>query len=714
MNWRKVTLPAGAFTKRAIATQVGTAEAAGLLHASASLGPSFERSLLPRTTIQQAAVTGVISAINYGITTTVQSAVEAFANRVAGGLSNGSRSKRATILAADLAILGGSVLTMKFLSQRPEESLWRAGARTAAFRLATAAGTGAIAVSADGAVDVVTRNDTPGSVNAPFVLVVGSAIGTGIHLSRSRRLLDTAADADQYGSEIRPASLWEPIQGITVGTGVSVGLYMMSVVESKIAEGTGRIISWAVPGLAPASKAIGHAAVLATFGLAIERSLAFAYSKTETAGNAIEPAYRARPVSEYVSGGPKSKIDWDSIGREGRRFVNMALTAEEIETVTRESAIDPIRVFVGYESAVSPNARAYQAMEELEAMGAFERDFIAVFSPTGSGYVNYVAAETTEFITGGNVASVCIQYSVRPSFLSLDRVGTAWESNLALLTALAWKIRSMPKAQQPKILLFGESLGSQSAQDVFEKEGVQGFDILDIHRALFVGSPYSSKWRRRWLADPLEVDPDGKVVEVASRSEWEALDGEQRADLRVVLLTHHLDPIPKFGAALLVQAPSWLGDPDNRPADIPRDSRYWPLFTFLLTGVDLLNADHVVPGQFEAYGHDYRADLPQMTRIAFGLEADAEKMDRIEKALRKRELGWAQRRLVADTFETAEKTLRDKLDDWGVDHTIVPGIVTAQRDVEPDPYEAKTVGGGGGGGPRGPPPSRKKNGGGGG
>lgn len=692
MNWRDVALHAGTYAKRALGTQVGTAEAAGLLHASASVGPSFERSLLPRTTIQQAAATGVISALNYGITTTVQSLLEALADRVVKGLTDGAKAKRATVMTADLAVLGSSVLAMKFLSQRPDESLWRAGARTAAFRLATASATGAIAVSADGAVDVVTGDDTPGSVSAPVVLVVGSALGTGIHLSRSRRLLDTAADADQYGGAIRPASLWEPIQGVVVGTGISAGLYMMSIVESATAEATGRILSWAVPGLAPASKAIGHAVTLASLGLAIERGIAFAYSKTETAGNAIEPAYRARPDSEHVSGGPRSTIDWDGIGREGRRFVNMALTAPEIEAVTGEPAMDPIRVFVGYESAVSPNARAYQAMEELEAMGAFERSHIAVFSPTGSGYVNYVAAETTEFLTGGDVASVCIQYSVRPSFLSLDRVGTAWESNLALLTALAWKVRSMPTEDQPKILIFGESLGSQSAQDVFEKEGVQGFDILDIHRALFVGSPYSSKWRRHWLSNPKEVDPEGMVVEVASQDEWDALSDEQREAQRVLLLTHHLDPIPKFGAALLMQAPDWLGDPDTRPPDIPRDSRYWPLFTFLLTGIDLLNADHVVPGQFEAYGHDYRADLPQMTRIAFGLEADEDKMERIEKALRKRELGWAERRLVAETFETAEKSVRDKLDTWGVDHTIVPGIAIAQRDVEPDPYQATTPG----------------------
>ena len=688
MHWKVAAGYGITWARRALVSQVNSAEAAGLLHASASIGPSLERSLLPRTTIQQAFATGLISAVNYGITATTQSSIEALGKRIVGDHLKGSNSQRLVILGADLACVAGAYTTMKVLKQHPNESLWRATARTGAFRLSMGAATGAVAVSADAAVDLVTRQRTPDSVSAPLVLAVGTAIGAAIHLSRARTRLDTAADTDQYGGEIRPASLWEPIQALSVGTAVSVGLFAMSQVESAIADRAGQVISWLIPGVRPASKAIGHAVALGGLALAIERGIAFANSQTEQAGNAIEPAYNVRPTSDLVSGGPNSKVDWDTIGREGRRFVNMALSAAEIEQVTLRPAVDPIRVFVGYESAASPNARAYLAMQELEDMGAFSRPYIALFSPTGSGYVNYVAAETTEFLTGGDVASVCIQYSLRPSFLSLDRVGTAWESNLALLTALAWKIRSMPADQQPKVLVFGESLGSQSAQDVFEKEGVLGFEILDVHKALFVGTPYASDWRRRWLADPEAVDPEGTVVEVASKSEWDALPVDRRARAKVTLLTHHQDPIPKFGPALLVQAPTWLRDPDSRPPGIPRETRFWPLFTFLLTGLDLLNADHVVPGKFEAYGHDYRADLPAMTSIAFDLPADSQTLARIEAELRKRELEWAERRLVAETFEKAEQSVRQKLEGWGVDHTVVPGITIATRDVEPDPFEA--------------------------
>lgn len=668
---------------------VSTVEAAGLLHGAASIGPSFDKSLLPRTTIQQAGATGVFSAMNYGITTTQQSFLEAFADRVVGFRRfDNAHARRGVILAADLLGVGAGVVLARTLQQTSGESLWRAGLRTVSWRTAAGAGAGAIAVLADGCVDLVTRHHDARTVNAPVVMAVGAAVGAGVHLTRSRRLLDTAAATDQYGDPVRAASYVQPARAMIVGGGVSVGLYLVSRVESLAAAGVGAVVGWAVPPLQPAARAIGHGTVLTGFAIALERAISYAESMTETAGNAIEPAYRSRPVSATVSGGTNSEVSWDTIGREGRRFVNMALTAEEIEQVTGVPAVDPVRVFVGYESAESPNARAYLAMEELDRMGAFERPYLVVYSPTGSGYVNYVAVETVEFLTGGNCAGVCIQYSVRPSFLSLDRVGTAWESMLALLTALAWRIRSMPEALRPKVLLFGESLGSQSAQDVFEKEGVRGFEILDIERALFIGSPYGSKWRRQWLRNPGELDPNGVVVEVDSPAEFEALTSVQQNQARVVLLTHHNDPIPKFGPALAIQRPTWLGDAETRPPGIARDARYWPLFTFLLVGIDLLNADNVTPGKFEAYAHDYRKNIPEMIRLAFGLPTDPETMVRVEKALRQRELSWAERRVVAETLDSAEKTVRAKFEEWGVDHTVVPNLVVPNRDVEPDPFAA--------------------------
>lgn len=688
MRWRESGKTALGLGNSLLRRQVSTVEAAGLLHSAASIGPSFETSLLPRTTAQQAVATGLAGAITYGITATMQSFIEAFAGRVVGNRVSNQHAKRAMILTADLASVGVGLGVQRALRQYKGEHLWRAATRTAAQRVANGATAGAIAVAVDGTVDTVTGHHDTGTVNAPVVMATGAMLGTGIHLARTRRLLDTASDTDQYGAPVRSASAVQPLQALAVGTGMSVLLYGMSRIENLAATGIGRVVGYTVPSLEPVSKALGHGLALAGLGLGVERGIALAYSATEKAGGAIEPAYRTKPTSPLVSGGPDSKVDWDTIGREGRRFVNMAMTGREIESITGEPAVDPVRVFVGYDSAPSPNSRAYLAMEELERFGAFERPYIIVYSATGSGYVNYVAAESAELLTGGNVAGVSIQYSVRPSFLSLDRVGTAWESTLALLTALAWKVRSIPEERRPKVLLFGESLGSQSAQDVFEKEGVSGFDILEVDRALFLGSPYASKWRQHWLADPKAVDPNGMVAEIQSAAEFESMPAELREGVRVALLTHGNDPIPKFGPTVAIQKPEWLGDPESRPDGVPRDMTWWPLFTFVLVGIDLLNADNVTPGEFEAYAHDYRKDIPQMVRLAYGFEASPEKMEKIERALRRRELEWAERRVVADNFDKAEKKVRATLEEWGVDHTVVPNLVTPIRESEPDPYGA--------------------------
>jgi hypothetical protein len=46
------------------------------------------------------------------------------------------------------------------------------------------------------------------------------------------------------------------------------------------------------------------------------------------------------------------------------------------------------------------------------------------------------------------------------------------------------------------------------------------------------------------------------------------------------------------------------------------------------------NAMTVVPGVFEAKGHDYRADLACFVRAVYRLDATEEQMERVEEALR--------------------------------------------------------------------------------
>jgi hypothetical protein len=110
--------------------------------------------------------------------------------------------------------------------------------------------------------------------------------------------------------------------------------------------------------------------------------------------------------------------------------------------------------------------------------------------------------------------------------------------------------------------------------------------------------------------------------------------------------------------------------------------------TFVITLIDLLNADHVIPGHFEALGHDYRKDLAQFVRIAFDLPATDEELAGIETALRERERHWARRRLFDEQLRKAEEAVRNQLGSWDVDTSGIRPVLAAPHQPEPDPFAA--------------------------
>lgn len=84
----------------------------------------------------------------------------------------------------------------------------------------------------------------------------------------------------------------------------------------------------------------------------------------------------------------------------------------------------------------------------------------------------------SEYLTRGDCATVALQYSLRPSFLFLDRVAVGREQNRALLHGLERRLRGLPEGHRPRLVGFGESLGALAIQDAFRHEGVSG-----LHRA---------------------------------------------------------------------------------------------------------------------------------------------------------------------------------------------------------------------------------------
>jgi Alpha/beta-hydrolase family len=216
---------------------------------------------------------------------------------------------------------------------------------------------------------------------------------------------------------------------------------------------------------------------------------------------------------------------------------------------------------------------------------------------------------------------VTMQYSLRPSPLSLDRVAEGRMHYRMLIDAIHNAIKERPAAKRPRVVLFGESLGAWTSQDAFAHRGTQGLLDAGIDRAIWIGTPYMSKWKEKVLKDN-RPDVDRSLVgRFNDFGELQALDPEARQRLRYVMVTHANDAVGHLGLDLLVRAPAWLGPAEGRAATVP-GAQQWPSPTsFVQTLVDMKNAANVVPGQFEAKGHDYRADLARFVREVYALAA---------------------------------------------------------------------------------------------
>ena len=206
----------------------------------------------------------------------------------------------------------------------------------------------------------------------------------------------------------------------------------------------------------------------------------------------MEPSFDLPPLSPGLSGSLESEVPYPTLSKQGRRFVWNAQAAEMITEVMGEDAIEVIRVYVGLESAPTEAERVALAMRELERTNAFEREWLLIDLPTGTGYVNYAAVAVLEMLARGNCASVAMQYSARPSPLSLDRVG---EGRTQARMLDRCDRRTAPRharpASRPKVVLFGESLGAWTSQDAFLGPGNAGthrrrrrLRDLDRHAAL--------------------------------------------------------------------------------------------------------------------------------------------------------------------------------------------------------------------------------------
>ncbi len=193
-------------------------------------------------------------------------------------------------------------------------------------------------------------------------------------------------------------------------------------------------------------------------------------------------------------------------------------------------------------------------------------------------------------------------------------------------------------------MLFGESLGAHTSQDVFLHWGTLGLDAMGIDRALWIGTPYGSGWMRQVTrGERLDVDRDAVAV-VNDRDQLAAVTAQRGTRPRFVLLSHDNDGVTKFGQDLLWYPPDWLGPDRPRPEapvdggsprGIPPGMRWRPVTTFFQSLVDMKNAQ--TAGSYRAWQHDYRADLPAFLSEVYELPATPAQLRRLEETLELRE-----------------------------------------------------------------------------
>ncbi|HXJ63974.1 MAG TPA: alpha/beta-hydrolase family protein, partial [Actinomycetota bacterium] len=589
---------------------------------------------MPRTTRDQGVVTGLATAAHYGIAAVIQGSIEEVARRVAGRRADDERParERRAVLIGDLAAMAAGFAAERALRRRDGEALARGALRTAAHWLGVVAFSG-LAV---GLVEEAAGGEVP-LVGLP----AGTAMASGLAFRRRRR------EQAQPGATAE-ASHVSGAKALGIGLGVGATAAGMALVEGRLAAAAGRAFGSVLPGDERTWRLAGHAWALSALGIPAAVLVHRWYGRIEAGAERVEEAFDTPPASGLVSGGPGSPVGWATLGRQGRRNVSTAVRPAWIEAVMGEPAVaEPIRVYVGLDSAPTEQERVDLAMRELERAGAFDRDLLLVVTPTGTGYVAYVVVESAEYLSKGSVASVALQYSLRPSVLSVDRVGVGRRQTRLLLERLRDRLGT--SGRRPRVALYGESLGALAAQGAFEGRGAAGPAELGVDRALWAGTPGFARWREEVAPGGSPVDP---AVGVFDRFEQvEALEPKARSRLRFVFLTHDEDPVAKFGLELLVRAPDWLGPPATRPPGVPRSETWQTPTTFLQTLVDMKNSVDLAPGHFDARGHDYRGEAARFVREVFALPATDGQLAAVEAALRRFETARAVR--IRGTDHTA-------------------------------------------------------------
>lgn len=314
-----------------------------------------------------------------------------------------------------------------------------------------------------------------------------------------------------------------------------------------------------------------------------------------------------QPQSPNRSGSPSSFVDWDTLGRQGRRFVATGPTVDELNAFHAGGAQEPIRVYVGLASADTVEQRARLALAELIRTNAFDRGVLVVAVTTGTGKLDSNAMDALDYVTNGDVAVVSVQYSHLPSAVSLLGDAAEVKETARVIFDTIHSYWSTLRGPAPQFHLYGLSLGAYGVESV-----LTSIEMVNapIDGALMVGPPFFNPLWNRFVADrdapstpALPVYEGGRTVRFTDEATALSRPAGDWGETRIAYLQHATDPVVFFTPDLLFDEPDWLVE-GQRGSGLSEDFVWVPFVTVWQVLTDMAAGESVPDG----YGHRYSAE----------------------------------------------------------------------------------------------------------
>lgn len=342
--------------------------------------------------------------------------------------------------------------------------------------------------------------------------------------------------------------------------------------------------------------------------------------------NRSDPGVEA-PIETERSGSAHSLMPWKTMGHYGKRFVTSGPRAKQIEAITGRPAKEPIRIYASLPDDRNLQNEANQVVAEMERTGAFDRDVLVIATTTGTGWLEEWSIESVEYLTGGDCATVSMQYSYVPSIVAfLWEFDSASKAGKILFDTVDAAVQKRPANKRPAVYVTGVSLGAAGSQAAFSNAK----DLNSkVDGAIWAGTPnYSPLWQRLTAERHRGTPQVAPVVDNGTHIRFANEPSQLRIDIngrtlppweypRSVFLQHASDPVVWWSPELFGREPDWMRE--RAGIDVHPNMRWLRG----VTGLQVLG-DLPVSGQApDRHGHNYHREFFDAWIAVLGLDGSS-------------------------------------------------------------------------------------------